>query len=215
GTFQIGSVTPGATFDFRNNRINPTSGAWFNLSMEVANPSLLSQNNQELVINYYKFIARNRLYFPFEGGTVAMSLAVGTQENLAKKDGYIPNIKVFRLNGADAVRGFEDAEINRVPGGRDISSVEVNDKAYMAVLKVEPRIFMSDSTMFGVFYDAGRVFVNSYDPEQLRSSVGLTFKYLTPVGSLDFDYGIKLLRKRDDDGKVESPGRLHVSIGFF
>ena len=69
--------------------------------------------------------------------------------------------------------------------------------------------------MLGIFYDAGRIFVNEYDLSSLRSSVGLSFKYLTPVGSLDFDYGIKLLRKRDLDGTLESPGRLHVSIGFF
>ena len=69
--------------------------------------------------------------------------------------------------------------------------------------------------MFGVFYDAGRVFVNEYDTNDLKSSVGITFKYLTPVGSLDFDYGIKLLRKNDDGDRFDSPGRLHVSIGFF
>ena len=85
----------------------------------------------------------------------------------------------------------------------------------MAVIKVEPRVFISDTSMFGVFYDAGRVFVDSFDTGELRSSMGITFKYLTPVGSLDFDYGIKLLRKTYDDGMVDSPGRLHVSIGFF
>lgn len=216
GTFQIGSLTPSVTFDFRNNRTNPTSGAWFNMSVEMANPALLSQKEDELTINYYKFISRNRIYLPFSGGTLAMSLAGGIEENLADQgDGYIPNIKVFRLNGADIVRGFEDAEINRLPSGEDISEVRVDDRAYMAVMKIEPRIFLSDTTMLGVFYDAGRVFVNSFDSDNLRSSVGITFKYLTPVGSLDFDYGIKLLRKTYDDGMVDSPGRLHVSIGFF
>ena len=216
GTFQIGSLTPGVTFDFRNNRINPTSGAWFNVNVEVANPALLSQQTDELTINYYKTISRNRFYIPFKNGTLAMSLAAGIEENLAKNgEGYIPNIKVFRLNGVDIVRGFEDDEINRLPNGQDISEVTVDDKAYMAVLKIEPRFFLSDTTMLGVFYDAGRVFVNEFDPDDLRSSVGITFKYLTPVGSLDFDYGIKLLRKTYDDGMVDSPGRLHVSIGFF
>ena len=216
GKFQIGSVTPSVTADFRNNRINPTSGAWFNMSMEVANPALLSQDTQNLTINYYKFVSRNRFYLPFDGGTLAMSLSGGIEENLAPKgEGYIPNIKVFRLNGADIVRGFEDDEINRLSNGQDISQVTVDNKAYMAVIKVEPRVFISDTSMFGVFYDAGRVFVDSFDAGELRSSMGITFKYLTPVGSLDFDYGIKLLRKTYDDGMVDSPGRLHVSIGFF
>ncbi len=217
GTFQIGSLTPGVTMDFRNNRINPTSGAWFNMSVEVANPALLSQQTSDLTIDYYKFVSRSRFYVPFSGGTVAMSLAAGVEENLANpENGYIPNIKVFRLNGVDIVRGFEDNEINRLPeDGLDISQEKVDEKAYMAVIKIEPRVFLSDTTMLGVFYDAGRVFVNKFEPNELRSSVGISFKYLTPVGSLDFDYGIKLLRKTYDDGMVDSPGRLHVSIGFF
>jgi outer membrane protein insertion porin family len=69
--------------------------------------------------------------------------------------------------------------------------------------------------MAGVFYDAGRVFVNSMDLSDLRDSVGVTFKIVTPVGTLDFDYGIKLLRKKDANGNLEDPGRFHVSIGFF
>lgn len=226
GTFQIGSITPSVTFDLRNNRINPTSGAWFNLSYEAANPNFLSQSNDELVINYFKLISRNRFYVPMNNGTLAISVAAGLQQNLARDtrtnndgdvetEGFIPNIKVFRLNGIDNVRGYEDNEINIISSGVDISEERVDNRAYMAVVKVEPRFFLSDSSMFGVFYDAGRVFVDNYDTSDLKSSVGFTFKYLTPVGSLDFDYGIKLLRKNDDGDKFDSPGRLHVSIGFF
>ena len=226
GVFQIGSFTPSVTFDFRDNRINPLSGSFFNLSTEFANPTFLSQENDELVINYYKIVSRNRFYIPMKNGVLAISLAAGMQKNLAtdKKisnsgdqttEGYIPDIKVFRLTGIDIVRGFEDDEINRLISGEDISEYRVNDTAYMVNFKFEPRYFINDSMMLGLFYDAGRVFVNSYDLEQLRSSAGLTFKYLTPVGSIDFDYGIKLLRKRDVDGILDSPGRLHVSIGFF
>lgn len=215
GTFRIGSLTPTVTWDLRNNRINPTSGGWFNLSMEVANPALLSQDTEDLRVDYYKVISRNRFYIPYDRGALAMSFVMGMQENLAKGRGYIPNIKAFRLNGIDIVRGFEDSEINTLTSQQDISQVRIDDKAYMAVMKIEPRYFLSDSTILGVFYDAGRVFVNDYDLEELRSSVGVSFKYLTPVGSLDFDYGIKLLRKRGESGSLESPGRLHVSIGFF
>ena len=226
GHFQIGSVTPELTFDFRNDRINPTKGAYFNLSYELASPSFLSQSNDELVIDYYKITSRNRFYVPFHNGVLALSLSAGWQKNRAQSlkinddgstetKGYIPNIKVFRLSGMDIVRGFEDDEINRLVTGEDISEARVDSHAYMANIKLEPRFYLSDSTMLGIFYDAGRVFVDSYDLSELRSSVGLSFKYLTPVGSLDFDYGIKLLRKKDNNGRLESPGRLHVSIGFF
>lgn len=226
GHFKIGALTPGITLDFRDNRINPLKGSYFNLTYEVANEAFGSQTTDDLVVNYYKVVSRNKFYLPMGDVTMAISLAAGVQKNLATgivtdsngnqtTEGYIPNIKVFRLTGVDLVRGFADGEINRLVSGNDISEVRVDDTAYMASLKIEPRVFLSDQTMLGVFYDAGRVFVDSYDFSELRSSAGLTFKVLTPVGSLDFDYGIKLLRKRDSDGKLESPGRLHVSIGFF
>jgi len=226
GSFQIGAITPSATYDLRNNPINPSQGAFFNLSCEFANPYFLSQDNQDLTVNYYKLVSRNRLYLPFKNGTLAFSLVGGIQENLATRqkldannnlvsEGYIPNIKVFRLTGMDIVRGFNDEEINRLPDGQDITEVQIDKRAYLANLKVEPRFFLTDNIVAGAFYDAGRVFVQEFDLGTLRDSVGLTFKILTPVGTLDFDYGIKLLRKRNQDGTLEDPGRFHVSIGFF
>lgn len=225
GSFKIGAITPSLTFDLRNSQVNPTKGAFFNLSTEFANPFFLSQKEPDLTINYYKLISRNRFYVPFKNGTVAISMVGGIQENFAKdktivdgteqSEGYIPTIKVFRLTGMDIIRGFTDEEMNRLPTGEDISEVRVDEKAYMANLKLEPRYFINDSLMAGVFYDAGRVFVQRMDLGELRDSVGITFKIITPVGTLDFDYGIKLLRKKNPDGSLEDPGRFHVSIGFF
>lgn len=222
GQFTIGALTPSFTADFRNTRINPTAGAWFNVSNEYANPYFLSQKNPDLTIDFYKFVSRNRFYIPIPRGTVAISLVGGIQENLDRKrradgttEGYIPNIKLFRITGTDIVRGFTDQEINRLPNGRDIGDDRVQNRAYMAVLKVEPRYFINDGLMTGVFFDAGRVYVDQFHMGELRQSVGVTFKVVTPVGTLDFDYGVKLLRKREPDGNLESPGRFHVSIGFF
>jgi outer membrane protein insertion porin family len=235
GSFTIGAFTPSLTWDLRNNPLNPTSGAFFNMSIEFANPYFLSQSNDDLIVNYYKLVSRNRFYIPIgtPRGVLAISMVGGLQENLSKEErkdingnpvvedgvpltkGYIPNIKVFRLTGMDQVRGFSDEEINRLPDGKDITEVRVQDRAYMANIKIEPRFFINDSVMAGVFLDSGRVFINSFDLGELRQSAGITFKILTPVGTLDFDYGIKLLRKKNADGTLESPGRFHVSIGFF
>lgn len=233
GSFTIGALTPSFTADFRNTRINPTGGMWFNVSNEYANPYFLSQKNDDLTINFYKLISRNRFYIPIPRGTIAISLVGGIQENLAtsyKKDsngnpvvtdgvreteGYIPNIKLFRLTGTDIVRGYSDEEINRLSNGNDIGTDRIQRRAYMANFKLEPRYFINDSLMAGVFYDAGRVYKDTVDLGDLRESAGVTFKVVTPVGTLDFDYGVKLLRKRQPNGSLESPGRFHVSIGFF
>jgi outer membrane protein insertion porin family len=233
GSFNIGALTPSVTFDLRNNRLNATSGAFLNWSMEVAKPYFLSQSNEDIKIDFYKLVTRNRFYVPFKNGTLALSFVGGVQENLARdfkkdsngepivqdgqriREGYIPSIKLFRLTGMDIVRGFTDEEINKLNNGRDIGDDRVQSRAYLANFKVEPRYFINDSLMTGVFWDAGRVFLNEFSYGDLRQSAGVTFKVLTPVGTLDFDYGIKLLRKRNADGSLESPGRFHVSIGFF
>ena len=227
GSFRIGAITPSLTYDLRNSPVLPVKGAFFNLSCEFANPYFGSQKETDLTINYYKLISRNRFYIPLKFGTIAVSMVAGTQKNLATDQvqrngvnqtaGYIPNIKVFRLTGMDIVRGYNDEEINRVPGDAkdDISEIKIDDRAYLANFKIEPRYFINDALMAGVFYDAGRVFVNQVNLGQLRDSVGLSFKILTPVGTLDFDYGIKLLRERNKNGSLEDPGRFHVSIGFF
>ena len=227
GSFRIGAITPSITFDLRNSAVLPTKGAFFNLSCEFANPYFLSQKEDDLTVNYYKLVSRNKFYIPYKYGTVAISMVGGVQENLSDEEvkvngvtqtaGYIPNIKVFRLTGMDIVRGFNDEEINRVSGSakNDISDIKITNRAYLANFKFEPRYFVNDVIMTGVFYDAGRVYVDQVDLGELRQSVGLTFKILTPVGTLDFDYGIKLLRERNKNGSLEDPGRFHVSIGFF
>lgn len=228
GSFTVGGLTPSISLDFRNNRINPQKGAFFNLSTEVANPYLLSQKNEVIEINFFKLVSRNRFYYPFSLGVLALSYSVGYQQNLARehkqdpsgniieeRKGRIPSIKTFRLNGMDIVRGFADSEINMLDNGKDINDVIVDNGAYFTNLKLEPRFLVDDNVMVGLFLDGGKVYLNSFDPLSLRTSAGVSLKYITPVGSLDFDFGVKLHRRRLPDGNLESPSRIHLSIGFF
>lgn len=77
GSFRIGAITPSLTYDLRNSLVNPRKGAFFNVSTEFANPFFLSQQTDDLTINYYKFVSRNRFYLPFKNGTVAISMVGG------------------------------------------------------------------------------------------------------------------------------------------
>lgn len=220
GRFRIGGITPAVTLDLRDSSINPSRGAYFYVSCERAAPIFYSQDKSNLEINYYKLISRNKFYLPIKKHEqiLALSLSTGMQGNLVSNPNNligIPRDKVFRLNGVDIVRGFRDTEINRLVTGEDIDDVEVRSRAYFVNLKVEPRVLISDTTMVGLFLDAGRVFVSHVNLTYLRSSVGLSFKYLTPVGSIDFDYGIKLWRRKLQDGSLETPGEFHISIGLF
>lgn len=232
--FYIGGITPSVTFDFRDDVINPRKGAFFTLSSEWANRYFGSMNQKDLEVNFVKVISRNRFYYPIGDFTLALSIAAGYQKNFAEevmKDsngnvllnangqprtkGYIPSIKVFRLDGYDEIRGYDEGEINRLIDGTPIGEVIVQKEAYFTALKFEPRYNLTDNLRLGVFFDAGRVYVSDFQPMRLRTSVGAGLKYLTPVGSLDFDYGFKLQRKTYPDKNRDSVGRFHLSIGFF
>jgi outer membrane protein insertion porin family len=226
-SFRIGGITPGITLDFRNNAVAPTKGAFFSLSWEFANPRFGSMNEEDLEVNFSKLVSRNNLYLPVARDvTIATSISFGVEKNYAKEyreaadgsdstKGFIPSVKVFRLDGSDSVRGFRSNEINLLESGDDIGNVVIRDKAFFTNIKIEPRYYASDAFVLGVFFDAGRVFVNSYKPLDLRTSAGATVKLLTPVGSLNLDYGVKLQRKNLPSGGRESFGRFHLSIGFF
>lgn len=225
--YRIGSLTPAVTYDRRDSNVNPRSGAFFSLSTEFANPYLLSIHNENLIIDYLKIISRNRFYIPiYHSWTLALALSYGFEENLDKsyyvnsegktvRRGLIPSIKVFRLDGVDIVRGYADSEINRLENKRDISEAVIDNKAYFANFKFEPRYNLDDHSVVGVFFDAGRVYKDKFEPQYMKSALGITYKYLTPVGSLDFDYGVKTHRSTDIQDNKESFGRFHLSIGFF
>jgi outer membrane protein insertion porin family len=226
-TFRIGGLTSAITLDFRDNRISPRSGSYYGLSWEFANPYFGSLKDENIEINFSKLISRNRFYLPFFNKKLvfALSISGGYQRNYAtdtiasgsgglKSRGYIPSIKVFRLDGYDLVRGFADSEINRLDSGEDISQTRIEGSAYFTNIKFEPRYYVSDNFVLGFFADAGRIFVNNYKPSDLRTAVGLSFKLLTPVGTLDFDYGVKTRRKLFSSFR-EDFGRFHLNIGTF
>lgn len=234
--FTIGGITPSISLDLRDDPINPRSGAAFSLSWEFANPAFGSMSGEDITINFSKLVQRSKFYLPFnDRWYLATSVSWGYQKNFAddfkrdangdiiydedgrpEREGYIPSLKVFRLDGIDIVRGFADNEINRLSDSdMDIGDVIIDQTAYFANIKIEPRYVLSDNVIMGLFFDAGRVFRQHFQPLSLRTSTGATLKLMTPVGSLDFDYGIKLHRTSYDVDKKESFGRFHLTIGFF
>ena len=229
GYFRIGGVTPSLSFDFRDDKLNPRKGYYFGVSCEFANPAFFSMNKEDVEINFYKLTLRNKGYLPYKNMVFALFLSGGVEENLTKKKyyygahgeklvrGYIPSVKVFRLNGVDIVRGFDDNEINRIEmdGNPDISELQIDDKVYFVNLKFEPRYYINDNVVAGVFFDAGKLYVNHFKPFNLRTSIGGAFKFLTPIGSLNFDYGVKFRRISYPGEGKDSFGRIHLSIGYF
>jgi len=68
--------------------------------------------------------------------------------------------------------------------------------------------------MLSTFYDLGKVMPKLFDFKDLNHSVGLSLKLLTPVGTLNLDYGLKLNREFVN-GEKEQFGRFHLMVGYF
>tara|TARA_Y100001954_G_scaffold238438_1_gene306019 strand:+ start:1698 stop:4589 length:2892 start_codon:yes stop_codon:yes gene_type:complete len=235
GNVTIGSLTPSISYDFRKTKINTREGGIFGLSLEYASPTFFSTKTAGEEVNYIKLTSRNRYYINRGNLVYAFSASFGFQKNLAtniyfgadgkpvideedgqyKLMGFIPSIKVFSLSGVDSVRGFSLNEINRLESGKNIGEVILRDRAYFSNVKFEPRYYFNDRFAASLFVDGGRLYVGKFNFFAMRFGVGLGAKLLTPVGSLDFDYGFKLNRKDLSDGQREELGRFHLSIGFF
>ena len=235
GNVTIGSLTPSISYDFRKTKINTREGGIFGLSLEYASPTFFSTKTAGEEVNYIKLTSRNRYYINTGNLVYAFSASFGFQKNLAtniyfgkdgkpsideedgqyKLMGFIPSIKVFSLSGVDSVRGFSLNEINRLESGKNIGEVILRDKAYFSNIKFEPRYYFNDRFAASVFIDGGRLYVGEFKFSAMRFGVGFGAKLLTPVGSLDFDYGFKVNRKDLSDGQREELGRFHLSIGFF
>jgi len=75
----------------------------------------------------------------------------------------------------------------------------------------ELRYDLTRSFQLATFLDLGNVYpeVQDLSIADLRKSVGLGVRYLTPIGPIRLDYGHKIHRLPG-----ETPGRLHLTIGY-
>ncbi|MCB9060376.1 MAG: BamA/TamA family outer membrane protein [Halobacteriovoraceae bacterium] len=215
--FRIGSISPNMLLDFRDNKTNPRKGFFSGIFFEYSSPDFGSMKKEDYEVKFYKLIFRNKMYWSAKNWGIAISYTLGKQKNLSdiiSDSNGIPPTKIFRLSGLDFVRGYSDELLNQRKIGdssKDITELLVTDSLYMTSMKIEPRIFYSDTINIGLFYDAGSL---SFDKLKLfgeKATAGISFKYLTPVGSLDLDYGVKLNKT---DRRIEF-ARWHLSIGTF
>lgn len=189
------------TYDKRNSVTNPSKGFLSRFKLSFSG-SLLG-GDTDYYQGDFKFLY---LLSPFEKFTAAFRWGVGLIQPVGGS--LIPIQDRFYLGGAESVRGYKYGTISPV----DEKGNFVGGEAY-GLLSFELRYLFKENLQLAFFYDAGNVFEKFKDFDvnlsDWYSSVGVGFRYLTPVGPLRFDYGYKL-KKVPHQG----PGRLHISFGF-
>jgi outer membrane protein insertion porin family len=214
------------TLDLRDSAFNPTSG--LRLSMGVS--WVRSTDHAAQVHRYY---ADNEAYktwttYAFSNllrNTLSISgyIPLGTKRVillLYGAAGYIFQLqdgsetfadRLFYLGGGHTMRGFPEESLCAVESPPGIC---LNGGSLMVNYKIELLFPIYKELGGAVFSDLGNLWKDPSDFSiiDLRATVGLGIRYSTPIGPLNFDYGIIVNR---DESRGDPFGAVHFSIGTF
>ena len=192
-------MTPSIRFDSRDNFMNPKKGLFWLLEVDV------SRGIENSLDNFYKTRSDLRAYItPINRLTLAGRGSVGKINPYGSK-GKIPDDQLFFLGGTTSVRGF----------GENLLLTDNDDDPVggklMFLGNAETRIDLGSNFEVSLFYDIGSLGKTSGDErsDKIRSSTGIGFRYVTPVGAVGLTYGHKL-----NPEPYESAGEFHFSIGY-
>ena len=229
GDTSFNNLTLNTSFshDTRNRTIFATAGTQHNIGMNMTVPGS--------DLEYYKINYRNSTFI---GVTSATTLLL--RSNLAYGDGYgksseLPFFERYFAGGIRTVRGYDSNSL----GPRDpVSNFAIggNMRVTGGADLIFPIPFVEkppSSVRFSAFLDIGNVFLdnaNTFDApigenglqiDQLRSSVGLSLVWISPIGPLRFSYAQAL---NDAPGTTDALGNFvpgddlrafQFSIGSF
>ena len=229
GQTSYNSLTLNSSFshDTRNRTVFATAGTQHTVGVNMTVPGS--------DLEYYKLSYITNTYI---GVTSATTLLL--RSNLAYGDGYgdtgsLPFFERYFAGGIRTVRGFESNSLGpRDPISRD--PIGGNMRVTAGADYIFPIPFVEkppSSVRLSAFLDIGNVFLdnfhtfdaavgdNGFQIDQLRSSVGLSLVWISPIGPLRFSYAETLndVSGRVDDSGVFIPGddlrAFQFSIGSF
>ncbi len=185
------AVNVGVSYDTRNDYYFPSEG-WVNsVSLEYAGGPLGGDSA------YLKLQGVASYYHPIWKSLVG-HVKVGAGWVTEGSDGKLPVYERFFIGGIDTVRGYKYGRISPID---PVSGDRIGGE-HMAYIQNE-LIFplIKDMGLHGVcFLDMGNVWEKEdYDITDLRKSVGLGIRWLSPMGPLRIEWGYNFDRQEGDD----------------
>ncbi|MGA8178479.1 MAG: outer membrane protein assembly factor BamA [Desulfobacterales bacterium] len=193
------SVTAGLTYDSRNRLFNPSEGSKHSIIVKYAG---LGGN-----VGFTKVVAETGWYRPLPWNTVGFlhgKAGVVTRNS----GGILPDYERFYLGGINSVRGYGWQGIHALDEDGNIIGgdkfVQFNAECIFPILKKQGLVGV-------VFFDAGNVYNDgeSVDLSTLKDSIGLGFRWYSPMGPIRLEYGYRLSSEEDEG----SGGRWEFSMG--
>jgi len=177
--FDVYKVSAGLTNDTRNRAILADRGRMHSISGEIALPGG--------GLEYYKARYRGLQYLPLFGSlTLLFKGEIGYGDAYGKTSS-LPFFENYYAGGSDSVRGYRANSLGPEELGEPIGG------AFKTVGNVElifPVPFAEDnkSLRLSTFFDIGNVFsdVASFRAGELRTSVGISVIWYTPIAPMTF-----------------------------
>ena len=185
----FGSV--GLSKDTRNRRIFASSGHLNSIGLELHGGDL----------NYYKVRYRHQSAFSLTD-TVALSF----KGRVGYGDSYndttdLPFFENFHAGGVRSVRGYEFNSLGPLDSNGDSAGGNLQVVTSTEVLFPLESLGSSETFRLAVYFDAGNVFAdtNSYETSELRQSIGISAKWFSVIGPIEFSYANPINDQPGDD----------------
>ena len=197
-------ISPSYIRDTRDDFLNPTSGWRHKIRLDMGGLGGIKFYRSGYEVSYYR---------PLIGKLVG---AIHGEINWA--DGYggdiLPTFERYFMGGPNSLRGFTIRDI----GPKNETGDPVGGKKSLLINSELQYPFTKAFRGF-VFYDRGNVFgsgsnlattTEKFDIGEMRSSIGLGIRFVSPFGPIGFAYGYKLDRNELDQNEA---GEFHFSAG--
>jgi outer membrane protein insertion porin family len=177
--------------DTRNRRIFPDSGYLNSISLEM--------NTGDL--DFYKVRYRHQTAY-----ALTNDIAFSFKGRIGYGDSYgdsvdLPIFEKFTAGGVRSIRGYEFNSLGPLDSNDDPIGGNLQVITTTEVLFPLEALGSSETFRLGVYFDAGSVFadIDQYQTDELRQSVGLSAKWFSFIGPIEFSYAWPLNDQPGDD----------------
>ncbi len=177
--------------DTRNRRIFADSGHLNSARVEMHSGDL----------NFYKFrYLHQTAYALTETFTFSLRGRLGYGEGYGDTED-LPIFEKFTAGGVRSVRGYEFNSLGPLDSNGDPYGGNLQLVGTAEVLFPIEALGSSETFRVGIYFDAGNVFADaeSFEAEELRQSVGVSAKWFSVIGPIEFSYAFPLNDEAGDD----------------
>jgi len=177
--------------DTRNRRIFAETGALNTIKLELFSGDL----------DYYKIRYNHKSAIPItDNVTYAFNSRIGYGDSF-NETSDLPFFEKFLAGGVRSVRGYERNSLGPLDSKGDPFGGNLQVILSSEILFPIESLGSSETFRLGVYFDAGNVFANAnvFDSAELRTSVGISAKWFSVIGPLEFSYAETLNDVPGDD----------------